>query len=51
MALSAALDAAGATGPPPAYIWPNQTAFAEANRAMCVYAKEFGTIQPVDVAP
>jgi len=46
--LAAALDAAGATGPPPAYIWPDPDAFAAANRAMCVRAKATGTIQPLD---
>jgi len=44
----ARLDAAGATGPPHAYIWANQTEFQREARAACEASLETGSVQPVD---
>lgn len=46
--LLARLDAAGATGPPHAYIWANQTEFQRASRASCEASLVTGSVQPVD---
>ena len=47
-ALIARLDAAGATGPPHAYIWANASAFQAAVRASCEASLQSGSTQPVD---
>ena len=42
------LDAAGATGPPHAYIWANQTEFQREARISCEASLQSGSVQPVD---
>ncbi len=48
VSLAARLDEAGATGPPPAYIWPNQTEFKEIVEAQCTTWADAASVQPVD---
>ena len=47
--LIARLDFHGATGPPPAYIWPNISDFQRAVQAACPREVETGSVQPVDI--
>jgi hypothetical protein len=42
------LDEAGATGPPHAYIWANQSEFQKASHISCLASLETGSVQPVD---
>jgi hypothetical protein len=46
--LIARLDAAGAEGPPHAYVWANASAFAAAVSASCEASLQSGSTQPVD---
>jgi hypothetical protein len=47
-ALSQRLDEAGMTGPPPAYIWPDQRKFQQIVRAQCATWAAAASVQPVD---
>lgn len=46
--LIARLDAAGAEGPPHAYVWQNMTEFQRQSRISCEASVAMGSVQPVD---
>ena len=48
-AIIARLDFHGATGPPPAYIWPNASEFNRVAKAACPREVETGSVQPFDI--
>ena len=47
-ALAARLDAAGAEGPPHAYIWPPQHYHQVVQKQLCDIANQLGTVEPAD---
>ena len=48
-ALIARLDFHGATGPPPAWIWPDLRDFGKAVSELCPQLYDAGTLQPIDL--